>query len=72
MAAENDVLLPSKSLLLAGPPGVELQLDADQAAAFDDIYIYIYIYKTTNHVALTALCAGNATWRSSLYINKEW
>ena len=25
----------------------------------------------TRHVALTALCAVNATWRSSLYINKR-
>ena len=26
----------------------------------------------TRHVALTALCAVNATWQSSLYINKNW
>ena len=24
------------------------------------------------HVSLTALCAVNATWRSSSYINQKW
>ena len=30
------------------------------------------VFLQHRHTALTALCAVNATWRSSLYINKQW
>ena len=40
-------------------------------AAQEDYEVLMLERSDTRHVDLTALCAVNATWRSSLYIDKK-